>query len=184
VSTYQSIYAHYNPTYHLESARTSSQAPMAYTPSTGSYVPIHQQSPEAFTATPHTSRAPPLPGAALYRRKLLEQSAFPSQNNSRAISSTRALKMTAPKHSTSPPPSSQDRKVRRINDSKIQQFHGRSHSPAPEQSIGMSDSTRGTQHNPMEILSSPEPEPVRTSYTKKILCRGHWTRAWNLHELG
>jgi ATP-dependent DNA helicase PIF1 len=75
--------------------------------------------------------------------------------------------MTAPKHSTSPPPSSQDRKVRRINDSKIQQFHGRSHSPAPEQSIGMSDSTRGTQHNPMEILSSPEPEPVRTSYTKK-----------------
>lgn len=119
-----------------------------YMPSTGSFAPLERPNSVPYTTSSHASEAPSLPGAALYAKTKLEKS-------ERVPEPSRHHKGITNKRSSSPPPSSQNHKVRRIEHPQARQ-EPRQSLPVVKQPVGMSEPPSGTQHNPLEIRSSPE----------------------------
>jgi ATP-dependent DNA helicase PIF1 len=146
----------------------TASASMAYVRTTGSYAPLNPQNGTSFATSSDTSRAPFLPGAALYEQRQLEESASGTRNRTGFTDVSRAREGSVRKHSSSPPPSSQNMKIRRIDNLAPQTVSWPSHSAAPVYSAVMPGPPRGTQHNPLEIPDSPErrPRPAPVDNTK------------------
>lgn len=152
VQTYQNTAPPQNP---RGTAPNTAWAPMAYVPSSGSYAPPIQQIATPVATTSRTFGAPSLPGAALYEQRQLEKSVPLMHNKTRATDVSQYREPSNRKHSSSPPPSSQNTKIRRTDSFKSQNTSRQSHSAAPKHSAVMSEPPRGTQHNPLEIPDSP-----------------------------
>jgi hypothetical protein len=149
----------YDPT------QSTSLAPSRmYDPSVGTYVHLPQES--ATSAAPDsyvTFRAPSLPGAARYEQQLLE-SCGPTPTSFTTFAHNSYLPERAavqPSNSLSfakHQPHQQHNQREMFHDPK---------SSVPKQHTGISEIPRGTQQNPVELLSSPEPEVSITKSKKK-----------------
>jgi len=137
----------YQSTVSRQAARES-ETSKVYVPSTGSFAPLARPVSIPYTTSQHASGAPSLPGAALYAKTKLEKT-------ERVPEPSRHHEGTTNKRSRSPPPSLQNHKVRRIEHPQARQESRQSNSVI-KQPVGMSEPPRGTQHNPLEIPSSPE----------------------------
>jgi ATP-dependent DNA helicase PIF1 len=134
---------------------------MLYDPSTASHAPLNRESARPVPISSHTSGTPSLPGATMYEQLHLERSASATRNKTQSTGVPQARESAARKHSSSPPPSSQNTKMRRIENRKIQSASSQTHSAASRQTVAMSGPSMGTQHNPLEIPDSPERKPKR-----------------------
>ncbi|KAH3982695.1 hypothetical protein HBH70_003200 [Parastagonospora nodorum] len=135
------------------------EMPQVYVPSTGSFALLDRPIPIPYTTSSHTPGAPSLPGAALYEKTKLAKS-------DRTPEPSRKHEGTTNKRSSSPPPLLQNHKVRRLEHPQARQESRQSYTVA-KQPVGMSEPPRGTQHNPLEIPSSPERAPQHVASQKK-----------------
>jgi hypothetical protein len=130
-----------------------------YVPPTRTYAPLDQQGaiPSAIPSFV-PSRAPSLPGAALYKQQRRDLTTPSPSSNANVRNTSGDRELLASADFTSLPPV-QDQ-IHRHLDLPTGQYKPHHDYPLkPENSVGFSASPMGTQHNPLEIASSPELEP-------------------------
>lgn len=134
--------------------------PVSYVPATGFFEPTIQQ-----TAAPIASRGPSLPGATRYAQKQASHSITPPPRDIRPPS-TRAHEHMAPER-YAPPPPARDLKRRRTDEDYEHQTSRDLYPSLPQPSSATSALPIGTQHNPLEIPSSPDAPKIQSSKRKK-----------------
>lgn len=157
---YQQTPTSYDPT-----QSTSIKPSMVYDPSIGTYAPMPQQS--ATPAAPNTYvafGAPLLPGAARYKKQLVDLRGSKASRPTTSAHSPHVLPRAAVQPSNPVPLA---KSPLHLQFDERQMFQKPSGS-APEPHTENSEPPRGTQHNPVELLSSPEPEePFKKTKKKK-----------------
>jgi hypothetical protein len=146
-------------TFHDPPYQVALSAAGDYVPPTRTYAPLDQRS-AIPSATPSyvPSRAPSLPGAALYKQQRRDLTTPSPSNNSNVRNTSGDRELLASAHFTSLSPV-QDQTHRHLDLTTGQYKPQHVYPLKPENSVGWSTSPMGTQHNPLEIASSPELEP-------------------------
>jgi hypothetical protein len=138
---------HYEPQYEPNYNAIPAE-PLFYVPSAGMYLPQAPQRPMPF-----------LPGAEMYQRRQIDQS-IPSSPNNMHVANT----SWAREHTKSTP---FDQTYGRIGEPTEQRMSQNRYHPTSERYLQASAPLMGSQNHPVEIESSPEPEPTRKSSKRK-----------------